>query len=101
MSAEMEAELHKVQLWTANDYYNEIVAVTSRYEVKKLETDLINIMSTKVNITVFMTMILKHMEDVGNVDNLKELCNAIRKIQRLTKMTGKLDQGNINGGKET
>ena len=34
----MEAELHGVKFQCANDYYNNIVAVISRYEVTKLDT---------------------------------------------------------------
>ena len=65
MSAEieMEAELHKIQFRTAIDYYNDVVAVTSNYEVKKSDTDLIKIMSTKVTSAMYAAMILSHMED--------------------------------------
>ena len=44
----MEAELHKVQFRSANNYYNDIIAATTRYEVRETDTDLIKIISTKV-----------------------------------------------------
>ncbi len=53
------------------------MAVTSRYKVKKLGTDLIKSMLTKVNSTAFAAMILNHMEDAGNTDDLKELCKKM------------------------
>ena len=95
---EMEAELHNVKFQGANDYYNDIVAVTSRYEVTKSDTDLIKIMSTKVASTVFADKILMHLDNTGP-DDLKMLCNDIAKIQRLARATGKLNRD--NGGKET
>ena len=103
MSAEieMEAELHKIQFRSAVDYYNDVVGVTSRYEVKKSDTELIKIMSTKVNSATFAAMILAHMEDTTNPDDLEELCSEIGKIQRLAKTTGKSDRSNDAGGKET
>ena len=102
MSAEieMEAELNKIQFRNAIDYYNDIVNVTSNYEVGKTDTELIKIMSTKVNSTMFTSMILKHMEDITVVDDLEELCTEIGKIQRLAKSTGRADR-NEGGGKET
>ena len=103
MSAEikMEAELQKIQFRSAINYYNEIVVVTSRYKVKKTDTGLIKIMSTKMNSTMFAAMILSQMEDSDNADDLEELCNKIGKIQHLAKVNGKSDQSNDNGGKET
>ena len=103
MSAEieMEAELHKVQFRTAEDYYNEIVDVMANYEVNKTETELIKIMSTKVNSTMFSAMILAHMEDTTKADDLEDLCNEIGKIQRLAKSNGKSGRNNDSGGKET
>ena len=95
---EMEAELHGIKFQGANDYYNVIVAVTSRYEVTKLDTDLIKIMSTKVQSTVFEDKILMHL-DSTNPDDLEQLCNNIAKIQRLAWLTGKSNRD--DGGKET
>ena len=76
---EMEADLHNVKFQEANDYYNDVVAVTSRYEMSKSDTDLIKIMSTKVQSTVFADKILMHLDD-GNPDDLEKLCNDIAKI---------------------
>ena len=95
---EMEAELHGVKFQSANDYYNDIVAVTSRFEVTKSDTELIKIMSTKVQSTVFADKILMHL-DSTNPDDLEQLCNEISKIQRLARTTGKTNRD--NGGKET
>ncbi len=50
----------------------------SRYKIKKTDTDLIKIMSTKVNSTMFAAMILTHMEDTANNDDLEELCSEVR-----------------------
>ena len=71
MSAEikMEAELHKVQFQNSIDYYNDIVNVTSNYEVRKSDTELIKIMSTKVNSTMFTSMIPTHTEDATVTDD--------------------------------
>ncbi len=74
---EMEAELQKVEFQLAINYYNDIVAVTSRYEVKKTDTDLIKIMLTKVTSVMFAAMILDHMENPNESDDLEELCNEI------------------------
>ncbi len=103
MSAEieMEAELQKVQFRSTVDYYNDIVGVTSNYEVKKTDTELIKIMLTKVNSTMFEVMILTYIEDITNADDLEELCNEIGKIRRLTKANGKSDRSNNAGRKET
>ena len=75
------------------------MAVTARYEVTKLDTDLIKIMSMKVQSTVFVDKILNHLDDSNNPDNLEKICNDIAKIQRLEKSTGKPSQE--GGGKET
>ncbi len=72
--------------------------MTSRYEVKKLDTELIKIMSTKVNSATFAAIILVHMEDQTNQDDLEELCSEIGKIQCLTKSTGKSDSSNDASG---
>ena len=77
------------------------MTVTSSYEVKKSETDLIKIMSTKVNSTMFAAMILAHMEDTSKGDGLEEVCNEIGKVQRLAKANGKSDHSSDNSGKET
>ena len=77
------------------------MVATSCYEVKKSDTDLIKIMSKKVNSTMFVAMILNHMEHPTDPDDLKELCNDIAKIQHLAKDIGKSDRSNDNGGKET
>ncbi len=98
---EMEVELQKVQFRSAVDYYNDIAGVTSNYEVEKTETELIKIMSTKVNSTMFAAMIISHMEDAANHDDLEELCNEIGKIKRLAKANGKSDCSNDADGKET
>ncbi len=84
MSAEieMEAELHNVKFKGANDYYNDIVAVTARYEVTKSDTDLIKIMFTKVQSTVFADKILSHL-DRNDPDDLEKICNGIAKIHCL------------------
>jgi hypothetical protein len=95
---EMEADLHKVKFKGANDYYNDIVVVTSRYKVTKSDTRLIKIMSTKVQSTVFADKILTHLDDT-DPDDLKKLCNDITKIQHLVQSTGKSNRD--NGGKET
>ena len=64
----------------------------------KSDTDLIKIMSTKVNSTVFVDNICMHLDD-GNADDLEKLCNNIAKIQCLARSTGKSSKE--NGGKET
>ena len=58
---ELESELEKVQFKSANDYYNDIVAVTVRFEVNKSNTDLIKIMAKKVSSLIYAGMILNHM----------------------------------------
>ncbi len=65
----MEAELQNFKFKGENDYYNDVVAVTTRYEVTKLDTDLIKIMSLKVQSTVFADKILSHL-DSANPDNI-------------------------------
>ncbi len=43
---------------------------------------------------MFAAMILDHMENTIEPDDLEELCNDIRKIQRLVKVNEKLEQSN-------
>ena len=64
----------------------------------KSDTDLIKIMSTKVQSTVFLDKILSHL-DSNDPDNLEKICNDIAKIQRLAQSMGKMSQE--VGGKET
>ena len=68
---EMEADLHKIKFQGANNHYNDIVAVTSRYKVMKSDTDLIKIMSTKVQSTVFAYKILTHLDNTDPDDPKK------------------------------
>ncbi len=68
--------------------------MTSSFEVKKTDTDLIKIMLTKVDSIVFVAMILDHMENPNEPDDLKELRNEIGKIQ-------KSDCSSNDGEKET
>ena len=56
------------------------MVVTSSCDVKKSGTDLIKTMLTKVSSIVFAAMILNHMENPNEPDDLEELCNEIGKI---------------------
>ena len=42
---EMDGELEKISFGTAQDYYNQVVAVIARYDVKKTNTELIKLMA--------------------------------------------------------
>ena len=88
----MEVELENVKFKGENDYYNDIVTVTARHEMTKSDTDLIKIMSTKVQSTVFADKILRHLDSAVVPNDLENICNDIAKIQRLERSMGKQSQ---------
>ena len=65
----------------ANNYYNLVVMVMARYEIdKKSETELINIMATKVNSLMYAKMVIEHLNQDATHHNFEELCGKISEI---------------------
>ncbi len=54
------------------------MAIIARYEVAKLDTDLIKIMSTKVQNVVFADKILSHL-DINDLDNLEKYAMTLQR----------------------
>ena len=96
---EFNAELKKVKFSTAPDYYNEVVAITARFDVTRSETELIRMMAKKVSNSMFAKLIIKHLTLTANHHNLETLCNEIGEIQRLAKATGNTGQSTKGSGK--
>ena len=86
---ELEAELKNIEFKGANDYYNEVLDVNSRFDTAKTDTELIKIMAAKVKSATYVNKILHHLRQPTANHSLEEMCNKIAKVQRLTKSTGK------------
>ena len=84
----LDADLDKVEFSRAEDYYNDVVAVCSRYDVSKTETDLVKQLAKKVTSSVYAKMIIDHLDNGAVNHSLEKICEDIRKIQRLTKANG-------------
>ena len=84
----LEAELKTLKFKFADDFYNQVVDVCSRYECTMSETALIKLLASKVESQVFVSMILKHLAQNPNQHNFEELCDEITEIQRLSKTNG-------------
>ena len=61
---ELDAEPEKVKFSTAPDYYNEVVAVMARFDVTRLETELIRMMAKKVSSSMFVKLIIEHLQQI-------------------------------------
>lgn len=85
---ELEASLDALKFARADDYYNDVVGVQARFRAKKTDKELIMLMAKKVNSQTFTKMILDHLADRSEPDNLEKLCNKICEIQRLSKTLG-------------
>ena len=94
---EMDGELEKISFGTAQDYYNQVVAVIARYDVVKTDTELIKLMAKKVSNTVFSKLIIESLNQASG-QYFEAVCDKINEIQRLTKATGGNKQAQ---GKET
>ena len=64
----------------ANDYSNSVVTVMARYKVEESDTDLIKIMAKKVNSSMYVKMVIKHLNQDATQHNLEELCGKISEI---------------------
>ena len=96
--AEIELDAELVKFSTALDYYNEMVAVTARFDVTRSETELIRMMAKKVSSSMFAKLIIEHLTQTANHHDLETLCNEIGEIQYLTKATGNTGQSGKGSG---
>ena len=81
---EMDGELDKISFGTAQDYYNDVVAVIARYDVKKTDAELIKLMAKKVSNAMFSKLIIESLNQSSGQD-FETICNETNEIQRLTK----------------
>jgi hypothetical protein len=80
---ELEAELDKLQLKGARDFYNDVVGVLDKYEVTKTDQELCMLMARKNNDTSYARLILDELK--SSSPDFDGLCNSVSEIQRLTK----------------
>ena len=90
-------DLDKINFKNADDYYNEVVSVMARYDIKMNDIELIKIMANKVTSATYVTKVMDHLQS-SSANNLEKLCSDISKIQCLTK-TGS-EGGNCGDKKE-
>ena len=83
---EWRKDMDKINFKNANNYYNEVVSVMARYNVKLNDTELIKIMANKVISVTYTTKVMDHLQS-SSANNLEKLCSDINKIQCLTKKT--------------
>ena len=80
---ELEAELDKLQLKGARDFYNDVVGVLDKYEVTKTDHELCMLMARKNHDTSYARLILDELK--SRSPDFDGLCNSVSEIQRLTK----------------
>ena len=81
----LDNDLEDIKFTSAKKYYNDVIAVTARYDVPVSETDLIKKLVKRVDNAVYAKVIIDHLN--GVTKDLDELCTEIDAIQSLTKST--------------
>jgi hypothetical protein len=84
---EMDIELDQVQLKGARDFYNNVVRVLDKYEVKKSDPKLCMLMARKNQEASYVKLILDELK--LNSPDFDRLCNDVSEIQRLTRSGNK------------
>ena len=84
----LDTDLDKIEFARAEDFYNDVVAVCARYEVKKSQTDLVKLLAKRVTSSVYAKMIIDHLNQGSTHHSLERICADIKEIQRLTKANG-------------
>ena len=75
------SELRAIPFKMANDYYNDVVGVTTRYSVQLSETSLTEYLTEKVRDTSIAKIIVDHLEKPSGSHDLEALCKDISKVQ--------------------
>jgi len=88
---ELELELEKLQLKGARDFYNDVVGVLDKYEVTKMDHELIMQMAKKNHVTSYAWLILDNLK--SERPDFYGLCNSVSEIQRLTRSRNKTRTG--------
>jgi hypothetical protein len=93
------SELRAIPFKMANDYYNDVVGVTARYDLQLSETSLIEYLTEKVRDTSIAKIIVDHLEKPSGSHDLEALCKDISKVQRVTKVY-RGNNSNVRADKE-
>ena len=95
----LSAELRSLQFKMANDYYNDVVSVLARYNLKMSETDLIKFLAERIKDNSYAKMIIDHLKQPKINHSLEELCTEIAEVQWLSKAFS-ANSSNSKGQKE-
>ena len=76
----LDTDLDKIDFARAEDFYNDVVAVCARYEVKKSQTDLVKLLAKKVTSSVYAKMIIDHLHQGSTQHSLEQICTSIKEI---------------------
>jgi hypothetical protein len=93
------SELRAIPFKMANDYYNNVVGVTARYDVQLNETSLIEYLTEKVRDTSIAKIIVDHLEKPIGSHDLEALCKDISKVQHVAKVY-RVSNSNVRAYKE-
>ncbi len=80
------SELRAIPFKMANDYYNDVVGVTAKYDLQLSETSLIEYLTEKVRDTSIAKIIVDHLEKPSGSHDLEALCKDISKVQCVAKI---------------
>ena len=58
---QLDNELDNLMFKSAGDFYNDVVSVTSRYDIPKTETELVKLLAGKETNTLYAKMIMDHL----------------------------------------
>jgi len=95
---QMDNELDNLRFKLAGDFYNDVVSITSRYDIPKMETELVKLMAGKVSNPSYTNMIMDHLN--GTNHSLDKICDQIGVIQRLTKVVSQNGTAKARSEKE-
>ena len=82
---ELDTALEAIRFSRADKYYNQVIKARSQYAVTKLESDLIKLMTRKVNSATYSKEILDHLGS-GNPADFERICSEISDVQRWSRI---------------
>lgn len=82
---ELDNELEKIKFGGANDYYESVTTVMTKFAVVKTDTDLIKLLMKSQNNTTFTMMAMDELKKDEDDRSFEDLCEKINCIQRMQK----------------
>ena len=80
----MKTAVEAIQLKNADDYYSDVIAVMSQYDLKLTDKECLEIMITKTGNTTFVKEIRDELKKTN--PSFEDTCNEISTLQNLTKL---------------